>query len=396
MIRKKTGTLQGPVNAELEPTTSIVTEKSISEIETWDDARLYSEIRSYIYDHVDYSDEYYYDVSTCFVLLTRRINSFSTCPYLLFLGPPASGKSRAKKAILSLVKRENRIDTASVTPAGLFHIVAERHPQIVALDESERVNDEHMAEMISLLNAGYERDTPAIRLVKDGKGNFVSKDFDVFGLKILASTRILRNEAAMSRCIIIPMQRRSREINFDIDTIKAAEIMDQLERYGTRHANVKVMKDFEPRDFGSDRLAQLFRPLFQVAPTIGVENSLKSLAATIAENRTVEDQDSINGYLFRAIRRILIEQSKDSTLDGPKTDGDLQVTTSRITAEVQALMQQDGATEKETEYWNTRRIGNRLSDVGGFYPAKIGHDRKCGFGISAKTLGKQLKRYDPI
>src|SRR5271157_544344 len=56
---------------------------------------LFNEIKKFWKRHVELADDLRYDVYACFTLMTWRIEDFKVVPYLFFLGPMSSGKTRA-------------------------------------------------------------------------------------------------------------------------------------------------------------------------------------------------------------------------------------------------------------------------------------------------------------
>src|SRR5271157_3386955 len=57
--------------------------------------QLVNEIKDFWKRHVELADDLRYDVYACFTLMTWRIEDFKVVPYLFFLGPMSSGKTRA-------------------------------------------------------------------------------------------------------------------------------------------------------------------------------------------------------------------------------------------------------------------------------------------------------------
>ena len=271
------------------------------------DFELFQEIKSFLRDHIDFSDDRHYDLLACYLLVSQRIREFNTVPYLFYLGPPASGKSTAMNTCTSLVDRAIR--TCSLTPATLFRIVDKQKPPLLGIDESEIINDsKSAADFIALLNAGYERGTPAYRLEQVKDGAWEVREFDVFGCKMVAGTKNFRFDTVMSRCIVVNMERRSRKVRFTLDKDRAEQIKGEMNSYAERWSNNTTAKSFVPEEWGSDRVAQLFQPLFEVAPTKEVEEILRSLATDLAKRRALEDQSGHKSMIIKAFEYVVGQQ----------------------------------------------------------------------------------------
>ena len=89
---------------------------------------LYSEIRAFIVEHLDVPNDLYYDVYTCFILASWRAEDFKVVPYVFFIGPMASGKTRGLECFNMLCYRP--ILAASISAASLFRVLEAWHPTL--------------------------------------------------------------------------------------------------------------------------------------------------------------------------------------------------------------------------------------------------------------------------
>lgn len=96
--------------------------------------RLFDEVKEFWQRHLDVSNPLLYDVYTCFTLMTWRTEDFKVVPYLFYLGPMASGKSRALECLHALCFRS--IMASSVSAAVIFRVLEAWHPTLL-LDEAE-------------------------------------------------------------------------------------------------------------------------------------------------------------------------------------------------------------------------------------------------------------------
>lgn len=82
---------------------------------------LYSEVRQFIYLHLDLSLEWQYDVLTAWILAQWRQEEWTSCPYICVMGPKNSGKSRVEEVLQQLSYRG--IFSPSMSNATLFHAI---------------------------------------------------------------------------------------------------------------------------------------------------------------------------------------------------------------------------------------------------------------------------------
>ncbi|MHA1287197.1 MAG: hypothetical protein ACTSPB_07300, partial [Candidatus Thorarchaeota archaeon] len=113
--------------------------------------QLFNEIRDFFVAHLDVANELLFDVYTSFVMASWRPEDFTVVPYLFFLGPLASGKTRALECFHRLCYRS--VMAASMSAASLFRALEAWHPTLL-LDETEIYRRESMIEVLALLNTG--------------------------------------------------------------------------------------------------------------------------------------------------------------------------------------------------------------------------------------------------
>ncbi len=259
-----------------------------SEQELWD------EIRKYLYDYIDIAEGY--DALTAWVLSSWTPEKWHAVPYLFFYGPPASGKTWALEVLASIGFRP--FMSASATLASVFRVIDQWHPTMF-LDETEVYMKKDRDEILNLLNAGYRKDFPAVRVEETDKG-LVPRVFDVFGFKALAGTREFM-QTLKSRCVILTMNKAIRKINTKIDPERAMTLRRKLLLYRFRKLAEKDSP--EAPDVLNGRLKELFDPLIIVAPPMA-KNIIIAQAKKLEEERTEEEQASAEAIVFKAILKI--------------------------------------------------------------------------------------------
>ena len=337
---------------------------------------LYGEIHSFMVEHIDVPNELFYDVYSCFVLASWRPEDFKVIPYLFFLGPLSSGKTRGLECLQRLCYRA--LLSTSMSAAAIFRALEAWHPTLL-LDETEIYNKESMAEVLALLNSGYRRGQYAIRMEKAEEGNPQIGMFDTFGFKAMAGTEELA-ATLQSRCIITAMSRAVRKINLFMDEDKAKDLRNKLLMYrfknlGKASNNMVTAFVNENADFRNARVIELFISLIQVAPTEEVKKKLINHMKQITQSRLDAEQASVEARIFDAILK------SDCKVDGGK------ISTQAITE-----VFNDGLTEKDQA--TSRFIGRKVAALG-FEKCRVGGKGQAGFFWDATLIDRLKARYFP-
>ena len=335
---------------------------------------LYQEIRAFFVEHLDVTNELFYDVYACYVLASWRIEDFKVIPYLFFLGPLSSGKTRALECFSYLCYRS--ILSASISAASIFRVLEAWHPTLL-LDETEIYNRESMIEVLALLNSGYRKGQYAIRIEREKEGCPQIGMFDTFGFKVLAGTKELA-ATLQSRCIITAMSRAVKPVNLFIDEEKAQSLRNQLLQY--RFKNLGKTENFNLAEFAKNnsfyrnsRVIEIFISLIQVAPNEEIKKKLKDCMKQITKSRLDEEQASIEATIFFTILRCKPENGKIST---------------------QNIVDIYNLDLTEKEKVTSRFIGRKVAALG-FEKCRVGSKGQAGFYWNEQLIERLNSRYDP-
>lgn len=339
------------------------------------DEALFNRIKKFFTEHLDVANDLMYDVYAAFVLASWIPENFTVVPYLFFLGPLASGKTRALECFHRLCYRS--IMATSMSAASLFRALEAWHPTIL-LDEAEIYNRKEMVEVLAILNSGYRRGQYAIRIEKVQNNVPQIAVFDTFGFKVLAGTQELA-DTLQSRCIITRMSKAVRPVRLFIDEEEALELRNQLLMYRFKNLNLNASQTSHLEDEsdcqGNSRVLELFISLFQVAPSQTIKNSLKQAMKQIVQTRLNEEQTSIEARVLDAILKC-----------GDKVEnGKLAIQTITETYN-------EGLPEKEQV--TSRLIGRIIARLG-FEKCRTGQKGLAGFFWDTKTIERLKMRYYP-
>jgi len=266
---------------------------------------LWREIYKFIHEHLDLEDDRLYDIMTAWVLHTWVVERVDSTPYLHFIGPSNSGKTRALNTLSVLCYRP--LLSPSVSAASIYRALEAFRPTFL-LDEFElyqRLLDVK-AEVISVLNAGYKRGQVVIRTDKVVDGTPVLRGFNVFGPKAIASIEPLPR-TLHGRVITFTMTRAIRKVRRLIDKDWAARIRGKLLKYRFDHVGEPPQMD-NPIDLPDGRLIELYAPLIECAPSPDIRERILSYAKTQYSRSIQEEKETVEAEVYLTIIDLLKEK----------------------------------------------------------------------------------------
>ena len=339
----------------------------------WSKEKIWRETRAFLHEHLDLSDDLLFDVLTAWVFASWIPEKWQSIPYLFFLGPVGSGKTRGLDCLQALCYRA--LMGPNISGAAIFRVI-EKWSVTLLLDESEVYNSESKGDVIGILNSGYRRGQHAIRVVKTKGDKFELGLFNVFGFKALAGTRGQR-DTLESRSIIVNMFKAARKIRFIMDLKKAQEIRTQLllwrleYLYESSESIESLTEDIpEPLKFADGRFAEKYYPLYMVSN---------------------EGQEAIIEYAHKAFQTEL--DAEESSIEAEFTQT-LQKCCDKVengvmkTKDIREMFNVD---RNENEKWKTRTVGSIIKRLG--FQRKRAASGDSGFLWDKDVLNRNLKRY---
>lgn len=269
---------------------------------TFDEA--HKEIRDFIYTHGDLIDEKYYTIVTSWAIVTWFKPIFDAVPYLFFIGPPASGKTRLLEMLEALSYRG--IISVSVTPAALFRLVNSWQTTNL-IDEAQGQldrNTESGQANYMILNSGYKRSGKAIRC--EGENN-EPRIYNTFSFNALAARRHLYFDLEQ-RCIKIPMVKAARPLPKKIDYEWAEKIRAKL--LYLRLCNLETIVPVDEPKL-RDRVAEIFEPILTFTP----KNLSDDIIQHALEQQSADEEyekHSREAHIVEAINFVLEHDTEPS------------------------------------------------------------------------------------
>lgn len=282
------------------------------------EGELLREIETYIRKYVSVSD-FFTKISVYYILFTWLFDRFSVVPYLRLLGGTGSGKSRFLKVVGSLCYKP-LFTMGAATMSPIFRLQDKLHGTLI-LDESDfnRSDESHL--MIKMLNTGYQKGFPLLR--SEGK-NFEPTPFDVFGPKIIATTKVFPDKALESRCITEKMVAKLRgdvpiklpeSLESEANILRNKLLWFRLSNYHKIQSSCEFERAILELDI-QPRLKQIILPLTSVIKDKDFMDELLSVMVQRDTEIAVEQLDTTEGRIAQIIvnaynrseRNVSIEQ----------------------------------------------------------------------------------------
>jgi hypothetical protein len=170
------------------------------------ETRLRADVEAFIERYVELPADAL-SVAVEYVLLTWIHDAFDELPYVAFRTADAGrGKSRALETVGALCYRPMFVGGGSSSAATL-RMLDIFGGTLLADEFDQKHNTELAADLIRILNQGFQRNRPLIKC--DGESN-EPRAFRCFGPKLFALRKSLGDDASESRTISIRMTRRTR------------------------------------------------------------------------------------------------------------------------------------------------------------------------------------------
>jgi hypothetical protein len=261
------------------------------------DEALFREIGDFVKHHHELRDSRSYDVLASFSMMTWRIEEFDVVPYIDFLGPKGTGKTRGLELLQQLTYRGWLV--THPTSAVCFYVVDRFTPTLLA-DNYEFWPKETRRDLDGLFNAGYRRGMVVPRRPREGEGNGSELlVYKVYSPKALAGTREPVDSLA-SRCIRIRTSRNQAETPIEVDAEWGRVLRCKLLAYRFKHLESKrVPLDGVMNRYG--RVGEIFLSPLAVAPNEEIRNRLADFERGVFEDQVEDEATSLDADVVKAI-----------------------------------------------------------------------------------------------
>lgn len=228
-----------------------------------DDFTLFEDVEDYVYAHVDLPDKRQYSLMAAYAMVTWVYGElFDSLPFLLFLGPYASGKTRGLEILARLCWRP--VLSSTLGEANIFRPTEIFKPTLLIDEMDLTARSERGQNVVSLLRARHRRGLTVMRINPEKSGLESIEWYKTYGPTAIASTKDIVPDLK-SRCLVFGMLEKTRPVKRRIDERKGQELRDRLLAFKIRHMGDPKDEPHEELDFlKSGRLEELFSPLVRI------------------------------------------------------------------------------------------------------------------------------------
>ena len=166
---------------------------------------LVARVKQHVHEYADFPlliEEF----SSWYIIMTWIYDRLPTVGYMRYRGDTGCGKSRALDVVGRLCYKPMMLSGA-ITPAPIYRIIR-RFRGTLILDEADFSDSSEKAEVITILNCGFERNRPVIRCNKNDPNDL--EILTCFCPKVFATREGFVDKALESRCITHVMDETDR------------------------------------------------------------------------------------------------------------------------------------------------------------------------------------------
>lgn len=322
-----------------------------------------------------FPSDIHYKIYTLWIFSTWKAECFDAVGFLIFIGPPNSGKSKALDIIHELGYRAPKASgiTAAAIPRltnnyGITLLIDEAHTKL-------NPHSERGAELLDFIKDSYRKGSVYIVSDKNDDNKIIVRKN--FGFKAIAGEKSF-NPALLSRAIVFWMENAEPEI------AKLEYVSDKLNEIRTVLLNYRYKIPCPP-DLGNNfelkgRNREVFESIIRTGRQIGVDVSdIIEYARGLKEEEMEELKNSIEYEILTVIRNGSIVPYSNEEIDGVFTDTILSKIgwNSENSDELRKNRQRLGY------IWKNLGIKTRRTTMGRFIP----------FDINEERLKQLYKRY---
>ncbi len=267
---------------------------------------LVKRVRFVIHKYMDV-DRFYEMLSTYYVLFTWLYDAFATLPYLRLLGDAGTGKSRFLQTVGPLCYRPI-IATGAATTSPIFRILDKFRGTLV-LDEADFGRSDESAEIVKILNTGYQRWQGIVLRSGDKMLGFETEVYITYAPKLVATRKRFEDWALESRCLTYETGGPTTRSDIPIDlprsfwTVEAPGIRNLLLRYRLTHWKPEIELDYDKAEIDSvePRLRQVTVALLTLIDDPELKEDLRSFIREYNRQLIVERGMTLTSKVLDAL-----------------------------------------------------------------------------------------------
>lgn len=275
-----------------------------------DGADLLDRLLAALKNYVVFPDDHAAVAVTLWTAATHCVTSFQHATRLVINSPEKRcGKSRLLDIICATCHRS--LISVNATVAAIYRSLGGDDPPTLVIDEADAIfgtkkQAEQNEDLRALLNAGFQRDRPALRCVGPHQ---IPTEFPTFAMAALAGIGDMP-DTITDRAVNVTMRRRAAgekvaQFRARRDKPKLEALRDELSAWAG--VNLDALAAAEPHMPVEDRAADTWEPLIAVADRAGGDWPAKARAAckSLVDGSSDSDEEgSLSVRLLHDIRRV--------------------------------------------------------------------------------------------
>ncbi len=321
-----------------------------------DTLTLVANIKAHIHEFADFPP-LIEEFAAWYIIMSWIYDRLPTVSYMRFRGDTGCGKSRALDVVGRLCYKPMMLSGA-ITPAPIYRIIR-RFRGTLVLDEADFSDSSEKAEVVTILNCGFERNRPVIRCNKNDPNDL--EILTCFGPKVFATRQDFADKALESRCITNIMEETDR---VDIPAIlgngfysREDLLRKQLLMWRLKHVFKIDAKQIDQIDLGNiePRLKQTGMPYalsFKDYPE--VMEKFKAFIKEYNADLIKERANSDTGRVVLAFLKATQEHGKGNVnasiiKDRLSSEFNLEMTTAKIGTQIKSLGLKDKTRRRDAK-----------------------------------------------
>lgn len=302
-----------PYNSEMVEKGVVLLPTEVGEYEN--EMKLIDEIQAFIHRYVDVSP-FFEKLSAYYVMFTWLYDNFNTLPYLRVLGDYGTGKTRFLQTVGSICYKPMFAGGAT-TPSPVFRII-EMFKGTLVLDEADFKASDDWAEIIKILNCGFQAGFPVLR-TEEKEGVREPRAYDCYCPKILATRREFKDKALESRCLT---ERLTETVRHDIPIlldkdffVKTQELRNILLKFRFMHFE-KHKIDLTMQDKTIEkRLSQVIMSIYSIIDDSKIRKEIGDFMKEYNKKLIVDRGEQLEAMILEKVFYLLNNRLDNDTIN---------------------------------------------------------------------------------
>jgi len=250
-------------------------------------------------------DVFYETLAAYYVLFTWLYDAFNTVAYLRLLGDTGTGKSRFLQVVGALCFRSTSVSGAATT-SPIFRIL-DRYRGTLIMDEADYRASDEKADIIKILNTGYQREQGVVLRSGDKNVGFETEVYVVYGPKVIATRKRFYDKALESRCITYETGGPTTRLDIPVEmpndwAAEATDLRNRLLRYRMEYWRPNIELNYAAVEVSAPpRLRQVTVALQTIIDDPDLQRDLRTFVEEYNRQSIVESGMTVEAKVLEAV-----------------------------------------------------------------------------------------------